>query len=252
MASKLLLEMVQTVLETLGESQVDSVSETDRSLQVAHIVRDVYEEGLAERNWAHKTNLTSLQPYGIDKPTYLIIPDTLKEIDSIYYDVQRVGDNRKKYQKIDYKDPIDFLDFVNSRNSSNSNVEVIDDVSGTEILIKNDKPPQFWTSFDQDYVVFDSYDSAVESTIQESKQQVYGVLSPGTFLIEDDFVIDIPDEAFPWLLAEVKATASVDIAQEVNPKAEQKSRRQKQQLSRKARVAGTGRRLAKFGRKGFK
>lgn len=247
MAVRNLLDIVNTVLEPLNESYVDTLDETDRSLQVARLVKEVYYTGMANRNWPHKTKPVTMQPYGVDTPTHLIIPSDVKEIQEIKYDTARVTDTRKKYSKLDYMTPVDFIDYTNSRNSSKSDVTVVTDPSGIELLIKNDKPPQYWTSLDQERVVFDSYDSAVDSTIRRSKQQVYVVKST-EFLLEDDYILDLPEEAFPWLIAEAKAWASVEIKQEINPKAEQISRQQNQQMSRKSRKAGEGKRLPSYGR----
>lgn len=247
MAQRNLLDLVQTILEALGESQVDSIEETGPSLQVANIIRDVYYEGLANRNWAHKNYVTSLQPLGVATPTHLVIATDIKEIEKVNYNKAKVSDTRVKYAEVDYKDPVAFLDYCNDRNSSNANIDTIEDVNGTILLIRNDTAPTFWTSFDDTYAVFDSYDNEVDSTIQASKQQVHAVKT-STFTLEDSFIPDIPEEAVPWLLAESKSVAFMDIAQEGNQKAEQQSRRQGQWLSRKNRRAGKGYSLAQFGR----
>jgi hypothetical protein len=247
MAQRNLLDLVQTILEALGESQVDSIEETGPSLQVANIIRDVYYEGLANRNWAHKFTVTSLTPLGSSQPTHLIIGSSIKEIERINYNKRKASDTKDKYGEVDYKDPVSFLDFLNSRNSSDSTVTSVTDVGGTTLLIRNDIAPSYWTSFDDDHVVFDSYDTGVDSTIQASKQQVHAVKST-TFTLEDSFIPDIPEEAVPWLLAEAKSVAFIDIAQEGNQKAEQQSVRQRQWLSRNNRRAGKGYSLAQFGR----
>jgi len=251
MAQRNLLDIVNSILEPLEEKTVDTIDETTRSYQVAAIVRDTYFEGLANRNWPHKKELQGLQPRGAATPTHLIIPSSVKEIIEIRYDVAKTTDTRKKFRTIEYKTPIDFLDFTNSRNSSKSDVVEVEDPTGTSILIKDDKAPEYWTSFDQKSVVFDSFDKAVDSTIREEKQQTY-VVTTSDFLFEDDYVPDLPEEALPWLLAEAKSVAFVDIAQESNVKAEQKSRRQQQWLSRKSRTTGRGYSLPSYGRRSKK
>jgi hypothetical protein len=247
MAQRNLLDLVQTILEALGESQVDSIEETGPSLQVANIIRDVYYEGLANRNWAHKSYVTSLAPLGVSTPTHLLIDTEIKEIERINYNMRKASDTKDKYGEVEYKDPVDFLDYINSRNSSDATVTSVTDVNGATLLIRNDVAPTFWTSFDDTYAVFDSYDSGVDATIQASKQQVHAVKSTA-FTLEDSFIPDIPEEAMPWLLAEAKSVAFMDIAQEGNQKAEQQSRRQQQWLSRNNRRAGKGYSLAQFGR----
>ncbi len=249
MAAHNLLDLVNSILEPLNEGSVDTIDETEASLQVARIFRDTYEEGLANRNWGHKKVLVVLPPYGISTPTHLIIPGNVKEIISVKYDVARITDTRRRFQEIVYKDPVDFLDFTNSRNSSSTNVIEVTDPSGTPILIKDDIAPSFFTSFNQKTIIMDSYDKEVGTTLQEAKQQVY-VVSSSEFTLQDDFIPDLPEEAFPWLLAEAKSVAFVDMAQESNVKAEQKAHRQNQWLSRKNRAVGGGIQIPRFGRKG--
>jgi hypothetical protein len=247
MAQRTLLDMTQMILQALKKVQVDSIEETDDSLQVAQIIREVYYEGLANRNWPHKFELTSFAPLGVAPPTHMLIGTELKEIEWVKYNKQRSGETKRRYEYIEYKEPWDFVDFVSNRNNDNANIDIITDTGGTELLIRNDKQPEFWTSFDQVNLVMDSYDNTVDSTLQQSKVQVYGPKST-TFTLEDAFIPDVPEEAFPWLIAESKSVAFIDIAQEGNSKAEQQSRRQSQWLSRKSRKAGSGKVLASFGR----
>mgnify|MGYP000149502562 CR=1 FL=1 len=57
--------------------------------------------------------------------------------------------------------------------------------------------PSFYTSFDDEHIVMDSYKSSVETTLQNSKTQAYGVVYP-TFTISDTFTPDLDDTLFPY------------------------------------------------------
>lgn len=251
MAQRNLLDYTQVVLESLKEKVVDTVDETQPSLQVARILREVFFLGLANRNWPHKFLVSALQPLGIDTPTHLIIPSSIKLISSVRYNMRRLADNRDKYEEVIYLDPEEFLFRTNQRNSSEDNIESVLDVEGGRLFIRNDTPPTWWTSFNQDQVIFDSYDSEVEATIQASKQQVYVVKNP-EFCIEDDFIPDLPEVAMPWFIAEAKSVAAVEVSQDANTKAEQQSKEQSAWLSRNARSAGKGSKTLKQGRKSIK
>lgn len=251
MAQRNLLDYTQVILESVGESVVDTIDETTASLQAARIIREVYFEGMANRNWPHKYIITAFQPFGIDFPTHVSIPTNVKQIDTIYYNRRRDTDTRDKYLRITYLQPEDFLRKLNTRDSSADNIETVLDVDGGKLFIRNDLSPTWWTSFNQDQVVFDSYDSAIEATIQASKQQIYVVKNP-EFCIEDDFIPDIPEEAMPWLIAESKSVAAVEMNQDANQKAEQQSQRQSKWLSRRARVAGKAFTKPTYGRSSIK
>ncbi len=132
--------------------------------------------------------------------------------------------------------------------SDNSTVDEVTDNSGAKLLIKNNKQPEYYTSFDDQWVVFDSYDSAVDSTLQTSKTRCWITLAP-SFTLTDTFVPDIPTEAFPALLAEAKSTCFTRLKQMPEGKSEQQSRRQRTWLSRKSFSAGSTMAFPEYGRK---
>jgi len=105
------------------------------------------------------------------------------------------------------------------------------DSSGVELMILNDRPPNKYTSFDDNTVVFDSFDNAVETTIQQSKVQARAVSAP-SWTHEDTFIPKLPDEAFTLLLEEAKSRAFNALKQIGNSKAEQESGRQNRWLAR--------------------
>ncbi len=238
MAQRNLLSIVQSLVDSLRLTKVDSIDDTDESLQLANIVRDVYYEGLANRNWPHKETVQGFDPR-LDQATHVQIPSDVKSVERVNYNKRKTTDTSDKYKPVEYMTPVDFIDYLNSRNSSDTDVTVVEDVNGVDLNIITDKAPDYWTSLDQGYIIFDSYDSAVDSTIQRSKTQAF-VVNTSEFTVSDTFVPDVPEHAFPWLLAESKAVAFIEMAQEGNAKAEQQSRRQQQWLSRKARKTGTG------------
>lgn len=247
MAERTLLDITNSVLKAIGQRAATEIGETTVSLQVAEIVRDTYYEGLANRNWAHKKTFMGFDPYGASKPTHVIIPNNVKDIDKFNYDGRKVTDNRSKYEEVRYLTPEEFLQYTNQRNESNDNISVVEDVNGIDILIRTDVRPEYYTSFDQEYLIFDSYDSTVDSFLQKNKMQAQVVLG-AEFTLEDDYVPDIPEVAFPWLLAESKSVAAIEINQDGNSKAEQQSRRQQQWLSQNNQKVGAAVRFNTFGR----
>jgi len=81
-------------------------------------------------------------------------------------------------------------------------------------------------------VVFDSYDIAVDDTLQESKVQAQGYVFP-LWTTSDSFIPDLPEEAFTLLLEEAKSRASLKLKQVQDVKAEQEAGRQNRWLARK-------------------
>lgn len=247
-----LLEIVQDVLNDLDSDEVNSINDTVESQQVAQIAKTCFFEQIGNRNWPHLKKLVQLEASGeLSKPNYLRLPDRTKEIigQVFQYESSKLGETKKQYVDIKYKEPDAFLRMVSSRNSDSANVEQIIDFSGTTLLTVNDKAPTYWTSFDDLYIVTDSYNSEVDDTLKKSKTQCMAVIGP-EWVHTDDAIPDLPDEAFPGLLEEIKSTAFVVLKQMANQKAEQKSARQGRWLARKAWRAKGGIVYEDYGRRG--
>lgn len=234
-----LLEVVQDILNDMDSDEVNSIDDTMESQQVAQIVKSTYFALISNRNWPHLKRGISLDaPGSTATPTHMLLQDNVKELSFINYNKAKTGETRKQYQPVKWREPDDFLRMTNRRNSDESFVDVIIDPSGIELLIRNDKAPEYYTSFDDSHVVFDSYDISVDDTLQESKVQAQGYVNP-IWLSEDDFIPDLPEEAFTLLLEEAKSRASLKLKQTQDIKAEQEASRQNRWLSRKAwRVHG--------------
>lgn len=249
MAKFTLLEMTQDILNDLDSDEVNSINDTIESQQVAQIIKTSYYAMLGNRNWPHTRRVTQLDASGdLTKPNYLKVPADWKEMESFSYDKAKLGAGTIDFREVKYKEPDDFLRFVSFRNSSNANVSTISDFSGVKLLIINDTAPTYWTSFDDQYVVTDSYDVAVDSTLQKSKTQCIAYIEPG-WTLSDTFIPDLPTEAFIALLEESKSAASLKLKQAADQKAEQRSVKQQRWLSRKAWTAEGGTKFPDYGRK---
>lgn len=246
---KTLLQLTQDVLNELDSDYVNSILDTEESEQVSQIIKNVYFEMMGNRNWPHLRKLFQMEHIGdITKPNYLRIPILLKQLEFFKYEIQKDGE--KLFQReIQFKEPDAFLRMISNRDSTASNILTVTDFSGSKLLILNDTPPTYWTSFDDYTIVTDSYNSAVDDTLQKTKTQCLGYLHP-EWVHEDGFIPDLPSEAFPALFNEALSTCSYAVKQMANQKAEQKASRQQRWLSRKAWRTEGGIDYPNYGRKG--
>jgi len=180
------------------------------------------------------------------KPNYLRLPDNLKELSSFKYDNGTTTD--PLLQDVVYKDPDAFLRYISTRNPSLDNVSTVVDYGGSKLLIVNDQPPKYWTSFDDTYLVTDAYEVSKETTLQQSKSQCMAYLVP-VWNRSNEAIPELPIDAFPALLSEAKSTAFLVLKQVANQKAEQTAQRQQRWLSRKAWRAAGGIQYPNYGRK---
>lgn len=243
-----LLEVVQDCLNDLDADFVNSINETVEAAQVAQIAKTCFNEMISNRDWPHLKQLSQLEASGDTlKPTHMRVPDGVKRLEWIKYDKKRVGETRLRYEDVIYKYPDEFLNIVNRRNSDNTNITSVTDFSGTTILVVDDAAPAYWTSFDDEWIVFDAYNSALDDTLKKAKTQIQIIKEP-VWTVADDFIPDLPEEAFAAFVEEVKSTAFLALKQMANQKAEQKAARQNRWLSRKAWKAKGGVRYDDYGR----
>lgn len=252
MAKKSLLEIVQDILSDMVSDEVNSIDDTVESQSVAQIVRSTFEGMMANRNWPHTRKLVNLEGSAdTGKPTHMRLPERLKELEEVRYDSRKELGSNIEYRLIKYKHPDEFLRYISSRKSTEDTVQTVTDLNGVKLLIQNNKAPDYYTSFDDVYIVFDSFDSNIDDTLQGSKTSCLAYIIP-VWTHENEFIPDLPAEAFPALISEAKSTSFYTIKQMINEKEEQKANRQNRWLARKVWRAHGGVRYPDFGRKSRK
>tara|TARA_R100000084_G_scaffold108987_1_gene73400 strand:- start:20699 stop:21376 length:678 start_codon:yes stop_codon:yes gene_type:complete len=204
----------------MDSEDVNSISDSVEAQQVASIVRDTYFNIIATRKIPeHQELLKMTAASDSEFPTHFYYPENVKEITALWYE-----DKNGDYKEIVWCEPMDFLSRTDTIQEDYDTV--LDKNGGTKLRILNDQDPRFYTSFDDYWVVLNSYDSTTEATLQESKVRAYGTKYP-TFQISDGFTPDLDATLYPYFLAEAKSTAMSLLKGGSDPKVEQAARRQK-------------------------
>jgi hypothetical protein len=202
MAKRTLLDIVQIILGDMSAGRVNSISDTEEALQVADVVRRTYFDLIADIDLPSRKNVIKLTALAdTDKPTHFKIPDEVYEIQSVSYDSRLdSGDTQIRYVPLNYLTPEEFFERNSMYNSTDNYVQTVEVNDGVKVLIRNDQNPAYWTSFDNEYLVLDAYDSAIESTVQQSKVACFGITGASWSHI-DDFVPNLPEHMFPLLIS---------------------------------------------------
>lgn len=244
-----LLEIVQTILSDMSGDEVNDIQDTEEALQVASIVRNTYLAMMSNTNWPHTRRALTVEALSSSSyPNYIKIVEDVKELISLYYNVRADGDTKDNYKRLTWLEPDDFLYKTNLRASGQANVETVVDHSGIKTFILNDKAPEYYTSFDDVNILFDSYDKIMDSTIQVSKIQALGYIIPA-FSLENDFIPDLPVDAFSMLVERSLSACQLKIRSVQDVKAEQEGLRQGRWMSRKAWTVNGGIKYPNYGRK---
>jgi hypothetical protein len=250
-----IIQVVQKTLEALNLDEVNSLSDSPDAVQVAQIAQDSAYELLNQSEWPFTIRLEQLESIAdADRPNYLRIPDEVTRIDYVRYDrtdpvnQDAAGTDLVEIPTIEWLPPESFLEMTLLRNTQIAEISTITDFNGGRYHIYTDRGPSYWTSFDDEYVVFDAYDSDIESTLQGNKSQAH-VKWIEDIVISDDFQLDAPAHFFSTWLADVKSTAFIYMKQEASPKDEQRTRRGLTVLRRNASRTDNDDGKVKFGRR---
>lgn len=219
-----LLEIVQNILSAMDSDEVNSINDTIESQQVSKIVEETFHEqftGVEMPTFRKVLKIEGLSD--LSKPNYLRLQDNVRRIEWLRY---RDASDNNRYKHLEFY-PLDvFFDRILNNVSTSDNVTLVTDESGVQYYIKNNTTPSYYTITDNNTLIFDSFDSAYDGTLQASKTFAYGTVEP-TWSNTDEFIPPIESSLFPLLLAEAKSTSFVNVKQIASSKEEQRARRQR-------------------------
>ncbi|MGW8179858.1 MAG: hypothetical protein ACWGQW_14020, partial [bacterium] len=132
------------------------------------------------------------------------------------------------YKDVEYLPLKEFLDYTYQYDPDDTTVETCTYGSSpaTQLIYRNDKFPDFYTSGDDNAFFFDSYDSGEETYLATANIQGWGFLTP-TFTESDSFAIDLPAQEFSLLRNRAKELAFTELKQVSHSLATREARRAK-------------------------
>lgn len=234
MAKRSLLNMVQGVLSAMDSDDVNSIQDTEEAQQVAKLIEDVYYDLVDEHDLPNNKDLFVLEASADNtKPTHMRLPQNVSKIEWIKYDRRNALADAKDYTLIQRMEPIDFLQMCALRDTTDTdNYIQVPYKANIDLTIYKDSPPTYWASFDDEYIIFDSYLAAIEDTLMSSKVLCYGTIRPNFTSMSDTFIPDLPENLFPLLYNETMSRATNLWKQTIFPKIEQSATRSRVRAQR--------------------
>ena len=189
-----LLNLVQDMLVATDGQNVTSIDETEESSMCINIANRAFEEMIGGFRWRHMREYAQLSTGAqlnelvLPSGTFSFEPNDFYYNDNIVY----------------YLDTERFIAITIARDTSESNIEEINNVK-----VFNDRDPQWFTSFDDATLVFDTIPSASGLDATKSRALVY--ILPVARKSQNADVFDLPLQAFPALslLCESKAVGTL-------------------------------------------
>lgn len=223
-----LLEIVQNVLSSIDGDEVNSINDTIESQQIVKIIKNVYDDAVSRLDLHINKTPFNLDASGDNtKPVLMTKPDNIDVIHWVRYNKIEDGDTDPLWADIRY---LPFLDFLEQTQQLSLDETYVDSMTHTadgysfSFHYRTDKGPTYYTSFDDGTLIFDSYDSTVDDTLQTSKTLCYGTKET-PWSETDSFELDLQPEHFALINNEAKSLAWAELKQQAHPKAEQTARR---------------------------
>lgn len=189
-----LLEIVQDMLTATDSENVNNVGETEDAGMCVNIANREFERLISKFRWRHTRTFGKLDT--TSNKHEMTIPTTSVSLtpDTMYYSGDRVY----------WMDPDRFLAYTISRNTSESNISEI-----ANVKVFTDRNPQYFTSFNDATITFDSYPNASGLTSDDTDVILYD--SPTSRLTSDGEYFDLPPQVFPALVQRCIYRAMLEI-----------------------------------------
>ncbi len=145
MAINTAVDYVQRALALIDADNVSEISDSVEGDQVFVLLKNVYDELLDAFPWPHLKSFAQLQATGTN------------HIMKLPVDV--VGFKSIRYNKnpVTFMEPMALQDLLDSRDTTLTNVDVNGAISNRD--------PQFWTTIDDENILFDSYNTSLQSSL---------------------------------------------------------------------------------------
>lgn len=225
-----LKEAVDVILSSIDGDEVNDINDTVESAQVALLLKSCYYDLATELNLSEHEGTFELTASGDNtKPTLMTVPSNVVRLDWVKYDNILSTETYPNYQPVEY---IPFGQFLEQQQSLRNETSNVGSMTFThngetfEVQYKNNKMPEYFTTVDDNTLLFDSYDSDEDTTLQNTKSMGFGWLYP-TFTLSNTFTPDLDPSQFAYWVNKAKFRAFQELKQQSNPEAGREARNQK-------------------------
>ena len=243
-----LIEMVQTLLSSMDSDDVDSITDTVESYQVALLLKSVYYDLAVDLQLPEHDGLFELTETSASTPVLMTVPSNVIRVDWIRYDNKTSSDTYSNFIECTYKPWDEFYEFQNPLKDQTSNVAELSFTQNSQtfkVMYDTDDFPLYFTSVDDYTIIFNALDTSVETYLKAAKTMCYGSVYP-TFTLTDDFEPDLDPTQFSYFLNRAKVRAFAELKQAPNNEAAAETRIQKIRNQRNKRRVPDRTELAKL------
>ena len=252
-----LLEIVQLILSSMDSDEVNSISDTTESYQIAVMAKSVFNDICVDLNLPSQHLLFNLEASGdITKPVLMRMPSlNIRQMSSIKYDCvdTTLGETNSNYIDMTY---IPFDDYIIRQTGYRNNTQNVGQMTVTSngqsfnIMYLDNQFPRLYTTFDDNQILFDAYRADIDSTLVAAKTLCQGNQYQA-FNLTDSFVPPLEPDQFSYFINKLKVRAWNELKSQENKEATAEARRLKIiEQKRKRRVPDVAEvyKVARYGR----
>lgn len=208
----------------MDSDEVNTIYGTAESTAVANIAKECYFDIVGDIGLREHRSLFQLTASGDNtKPVKMTLPTAAITIESLEYNVGTLL--APEYTTLTFVDLETFLQRQNNLTGTGTDTMTLSINSGSFVFNHyTDRWPTYYTTVDDQTLLFDAYDIDEETTLTASRTRAFGLLNQ-TFTMADAFVPVLDNRQFQLWLQATKAQSFVELKQSENPKAEKKERR---------------------------
>jgi len=224
-----LLDATQTILSSLDAEAINSINDTPEALQVVTCLRTAYYDLVNRSNLPEDFLPFNLMASSATTPTQMSMPIDFDSLTWIKYNVTDSSTPNPTWADIGVLPWDEFARRMYSLDPTDSNTGLYNITIGNytlPIMYTLDHAPQYYSTFDDQNVIFDSIDTSVESFLASSKSLAQG-RKIKTWTSVDTFVPDMQEDQFQLWLHDAKALAWAELKQTIHQKAEGTARKLK-------------------------
>lgn len=225
MPKRTLLQIVKKMAQKTGSDEVTTLSEDSIEIQdMVDCALEVLEDIIYRNDWEFlKDQLAQLEAGS--NAIELSIPDNVRKIQTLRYRYEDAG-VQNCFRTLRYMYPDEFMKRLQNNKPTDADTTTVT-INGVELYPKTNRHPRYWTSFDEQNVVLDSYDSTQNPTgVDATDSAIIATLYLDfTGSDADSWVAPIPESLFTLWEQEAVAEAFVQFRQTENSRAERRSRR---------------------------
>ena len=238
-----ILEMTQEILTSMGGDEVNSIDDTTEAGDISRLIRRCYFDLINHLKPHEHYRLFELEATSSASPTLMTMPTDISFLEWVKYDNATTEDDDTKFLEVDFLDLKTFLERMYTLDADDTEVEEFtytDTGDSINFLCYNDRMPTVFTTYNDNLLIFDAYDSSEETNLQETNTLCYGRELP-TFTLSDSFTPDLDAQQFSILVNKAKLLCFSELRQTEHKVAEREERRH-MRIAQKDKRAVTNRR----------